>query len=197
MAMNPKDGKLLYHLTAISNLESILENGLLPREDCEDFKDIADHDIIECREKNSLLKYSPFHFFGGTPFAGAVQIANKNEGFIYIAIERSLAEYNKFKVIPAHPLSIVKLELFEYEEGMDEIDWDLMAKRDYSDNDCKNVCMAECLTELIIPAKLFHTIFTKNEKEKKTVLEICRKKYNGSKIPFQIVVNRYFFKADD
>jgi len=197
MAVNPKRGKLLYHLTSMSNLESILEHGLLARGDIKKFKDIADKEIIECRVKNGLTNYTPFHFFGGTPFAGAVQIDNKDEDFIYIAITRSLAIHNKFKIIPAHPLSLEKLELYEYNEGIEEIDWGLMAKRDYTENDCKNACMAECLTELRIPAELFHTIFTKNDETKERILEICKKKYNGSSIPFQITVNRYFFKADD
>lgn len=198
MAVNPKNGKLLYHLTSISNLESILDEGLLPRGYCEDFKDIADEEIIECREKHGLLNYTPFHFFGGTPFAGAVQLAHKDERFIYITVGRSLASHNKFKIIPAHPLSIEEVRLFDYEEGMSEIDWDLLGKRDYSDIECKNACMAECLTDLIVPADCFHTIFTKNEEDKERVLEICREKYNGSQIPFQITVNNHFFKkADD
>ena len=45
-----KTGKLLYHLTKLENLESIIENGLLPRNEVIKqrikFGDIANADII-------------------------------------------------------------------------------------------------------------------------------------------------------
>lgn len=45
-----KTGKMLYHLTKLDNLESIIENGLLPRKMVIDrkinFGDIANADII-------------------------------------------------------------------------------------------------------------------------------------------------------
>jgi len=197
MATNPKKGKLLYHLTSISNLDSILTNGLLPREDCDEFEDIADEEIIQCREKHNLQKYTPFHFFGSTPFAGAVQNDHPEESFIYITFTRKDARHNNFKIILAHPLSLPKIKLYDYDEGMEKIDWELMAERDYGDENCKNACMAECITELEIPAELFHTIFVKNDEDKEKVIEICKEKYNGDKIPFYINVNKHFFVNND
>lgn len=51
MAMDHiKDGKLLYHLTKLKNLESIIQNGLLSREAVLKkrllFQDVADKEII-------------------------------------------------------------------------------------------------------------------------------------------------------
>ena len=55
MAKSIKDGKLLYHLTAIDNLENIFNNGLLSRKDALDKKlirsDIADYEIIKKRKE--------------------------------------------------------------------------------------------------------------------------------------------------
>ena len=67
---SPKDGKLLYHLPSINNLENIFDRGLLSRKKLESdsFKDIADRDIISHRQSCGLDEYVPFHFFAGTPF---------------------------------------------------------------------------------------------------------------------------------
>ena len=50
MAKNPKEGKLLYHLTALENIESIFKNGLLPRNKIKShFTNVADDRILEER----------------------------------------------------------------------------------------------------------------------------------------------------
>ena len=83
----PKDGKLLWHLTPLKNLESIFQNGLLSRKKLaemkENFLDVADHDILDSRSKFGLEHYIPFHFMQKTPFAGGVMKKHKDEEFIY------------------------------------------------------------------------------------------------------------------
>ena len=58
--MKIKYGKLLYHLTKLSNLDSIIENGLVSRKILEDkavtFADVADHDIMDKRKRFGLDK---------------------------------------------------------------------------------------------------------------------------------------------
>ena len=60
-----RNGKLIYHLTALENLESILKHGLQPR--CElnkdRFDDVADGEILVSRASHNLGRYVPFHFF--------------------------------------------------------------------------------------------------------------------------------------
>lgn len=67
----PINGKLLYHLTHIDNIKSILEKGLLPRNKLKsnDFKDTADQDIISGRHEYNvdLSDYVPFHFYVKNP----------------------------------------------------------------------------------------------------------------------------------
>lgn len=56
-----KNGKLIYHLTDFTNLESILEKGLMPRSKLNgNFVDIADSEIISKRKW--LDEYVLFHF---------------------------------------------------------------------------------------------------------------------------------------
>ncbi|OMH39412.1 DarT ssDNA thymidine ADP-ribosyltransferase family protein [Motiliproteus sp. MSK22-1] len=100
-----KEQKLLYHLTDIENLPSILEQGLLSRSKVSGFVDVADADIIESRKNLALDHYVPFHFFGGSPFDGRVQIDNKDKRFALITVRRTVAEANGWKIIPRHPLA--------------------------------------------------------------------------------------------
>lgn len=73
---NVKQGKLIYHLTKLSNLDSILELGLLPREDMLkkniSFDDVANKEIITKRSMLGLNKYTPFHFHPFSSFDVAV-----------------------------------------------------------------------------------------------------------------------------
>lgn len=60
-----KNGRLLYHLTALENLASILQHGLKPRCDLnnDEFNDVADGEILDSRANHSLDNFVPFHFF--------------------------------------------------------------------------------------------------------------------------------------
>lgn len=159
MAVAPRDGKLIYHLTSINNIESILKNGLLPRKTLLEFDDIADKEIVEHREKFNLDSYVPFHFFIANPFDGVVQKSNRNKKFIFITVLRSFAQVNGFNILTRHPLSSNCSELLSYNEGVLAIDWDKMAERDYTDNECKEICMAECLSPTSISPKDFFCIY--------------------------------------
>lgn len=74
---NAKEGKLLYHLTELKNLESIIDSGLVPRkilrENTVTFGDVADPEIIRKREVLGLDEYIPFHFHPYSAFDVAVK----------------------------------------------------------------------------------------------------------------------------
>lgn len=158
-----KDQKLLYHLTSINNLESILNNGLVARNQLPNFDDVAEPELIYLRTRNDLNKYVPFHFFAPTPFAGRVQLNHPDKEFIYICISRSFAEKNNFKIIPKHPGSMSSLNLYDYKDGIEIIDWQTMDRRDYKDKNCSHICMAECLSPITIQLKDFQSIKVRNE----------------------------------
>lgn len=193
MAKNPKDGKLLYHLTALENLESIIDNGLKPRNQINfNIIDIADSEILESRKKFELGEHTPFHFFCPTPFAGSVQIANTEKEFVCIAITRDLAKDNNFTIIPTHPLNFMEKPL-NWNDGMGKIDWDLMNKRDYSDHDCRETCMAESNFKGTVLAKHFNCIFVRNEEVKSHVVELLRSK----DLTLNVNVNKHMFLKND
>ena len=133
---------------------AIIENGLLSRNQVIQRgmlnQDIANPDILESRQLNHLDDYVLFHFYPNTAFDNAVRYKYGAENFVYIAVYRSYAEYSNFKIIPRHPLN-GEFELFDYNEGMNRIDWETMERRmddiapsaqDYA----KEVKMAECIS---------------------------------------------------
>lgn len=154
-----KDQKLLYHLTSIKNIGSILSDGLKPRAELQNFEDVADSEIIANRQHLLLGNYVPFHWFARNPFDGRVQADRPDELFVLITVQRTLAASRNWKVIPRHPLAAGNIELMDYSEGYAAIDWDLMNKRDYHDPHCKSICMAECLSPTAVSPNDFFSIF--------------------------------------
>lgn len=59
-----KDSKLLYNLTALENLDTIFQKGLLSRAALSDevFEDVADAEILNSRQAHGLEQFVPFHF---------------------------------------------------------------------------------------------------------------------------------------
>lgn len=183
--MSIRDRKTLYHLTKLDNLDNILEYGLMSRklliENGLYFEDVADLEIISFRRKMNLEQYVPFHFYPYTPFDWVVQNNNPDSEFIYICIPKEIAQYNNFNIIPMHPLSMNPFCIYDYNKGIEIIDWDLMDKRDYNNPECKSVCMAECITNLIVPYNVFQSIAVKNNYIKQIVqdkIKVHKEKHN-------------------
>ncbi|WP_340619609.1 DarT ssDNA thymidine ADP-ribosyltransferase family protein [Xenorhabdus siamensis] len=133
-----KTQKLLYHLTSLNNVSSILTHGLKSRAILGEFRDVADKEIIDSRKEYDLEKYVPFHWFSRNPFDGRVQKDRPDENFILITVKREVAKAENWKVIPQHPLANTAIKLYDYDEGFGLINWDIMNKRDYHNPDCKS-----------------------------------------------------------
>lgn len=197
---NIKNGKLIYHLTSIENLDSIIKNGLQPRNSINPNIDIADSEIIDKRQNVNdinLLEYVPFHFFINNPFDNAVKKRNKDKNFIYICVRRDIAKEKDFKIIPVHPISnyITNFQkvVYNYEEGIDLIDWNTMEKRDYDNDYCKKVCSAECLYHGVMPIDYIYFIAVKDENSKNIIDKINNNRYN-----FYVNINeKWFFNNYD
>ena len=166
--------KLLYHLTSLRNLRSIIAQGLLPRANLDSFVDVADPEIIANRQGLNLEQKVPFHFFAKNPFDGRVQRDHPGEQFVLIAVHRSIASEMGWQIIPTHPLGGGEIQLLGYDAGMAAIEWDVMNTRDYSNQHCKCVCMAECLSPGPVSVRSFHAIYVKDEDAQRQVLEMMR-----------------------
>ena len=190
MSKPPKDGKLIYHLTSLENLEGILKHGLIARRNLNLFDDVAEQEIISHRQVMGLDEYVPFHFFAGTPFDGAVQKKHSKKEFIFLTVTRLFAEKSKFQILTQHPLSDVKPLPLSYSDGIQEINWRIMELRDYSNHECSEICMAECLSPIVITPENLFCVFTPNEEVKNKVLQIKANIKSGS---FNVNVNPTFF----
>jgi hypothetical protein len=171
-----KDGKLLYHLTSLENLPSIIEHGLVPRRKLKEnsFADIADSEIICERQRFNLDEYVPFHFHPRTPFDYAVRLNNPDTEFVYLCLSREIAKKNGFLILPKHPLSMESPVLYPYDIGFNLIDWETMQESASSSNIARSVRMAECLTEKQIQIKNLTQIAVKSEEVKKVVEEMLQ-----------------------
>lgn len=161
--------KLIYHLTSLENLPSILANGLLPRAQLNGFVDVADHEILEDRKRLELENCVPFHLFARNPFDGRVQRDHPDKQFALLAVRREVARSRGWKIIPRHPLAGDDIQLLDYDEGMAAIDWEAMNRRDYADHESKCVCMAECVSPGPVPPTLFQSITVKDGKAEAVV----------------------------
>lgn len=197
MAKSPKDGQLIYHFTCLDNLLSIIEHGLLPRNRISGFKDVADPEIILQRGEYGLNDYIPFHFFCRNPFDGVVQKTHPDFEYMYLTITRRAAIKHDFKILPTHPIYFFHnyqniypeqfknnfIIPFDYTDGYDRIEWDIMNKRDYGDEKCKQVCMAECLYKGTIGIQAFSGIYVKTKSAEKWVRNVL-KEYDIKNPPY-------------
>lgn len=190
-----RNKKLLYHLTKVDNMESIINNGLLPRryllKNKVEFGDVADKDIIDKRNRMNLDKYTPFHFHPYSAFDFAVKNTYANDKFVYVCIKRALAEFNNFKVLIKHPLSQQDCILYDYNEGIDNIDWDTMEQMGTEDY-ARNVKMAECLTDKCIPAELFQCVFVPDEETRIYVERLFQQKGITEQPPYVDIQTKWF-----
>lgn len=165
-----REQKLIYHLTAVENLPSILDRGLLPRAQLKGFADVADAEILEGRQKMGLEHHVPFHFFARNPFDGRVKHDHPNLKFALIAVKRSTARQLSWSVIPRHPLAGGDvIQLMNYDDGFNTINWEKMGQRNYADPECKSICMAECLSPGPVKPDLFSNIFVHDEETRSKV----------------------------
>lgn len=175
---NAKKGSLLYHLTELDNLRNIVLDGLQSRRQLQEsrklFFDIADPNIISERERLGLDKYIPFHFHPYSAFDAAVKYNHAGDSMIYICIHREYARENQFKVLPRHPLSREECILYEFEEGIAKIDWDILMEVGSTAEDAKNIKMAEALSCQPIPVTDFHSIAVATREDKEQVEDILQ-----------------------
>lgn len=168
--------KIIFHLTNIKNFADILKSGLPPRSKLNiDFFDVADGKILDLRREYKLNDLIPFHFFPTNPFAGKIQQTYPEDDFMFLTLNKKFIEsrMHNFYIIPSHPLHLHKNEsqiLYNFTDGIKKIDWDTMNSRDFNNQKCKQICMAECLTNLSIDINDFDSITVKNLNVKKEIL---------------------------
>ena len=193
-----KNGKLLYHLTKLDNLDSICKNGLLSRKSLEDIKckflDIADSDIIAKRRELGILDLIPFHFHPYSAFDIAVKNSYKDDIFIYICLLRKYAKSMNFKILPIHPLSNESSKVYGYSVGFDLIDWESMSTLNNDNEHIKCVKMAECLANSPLYLNDYVQIYVPREEVKDMVVNILRSYGFAPPPPYVTIRPEWFVK---
>lgn len=196
---NARYGKLLYHLTELKNIESIIQKGLLSRNMLQKkkspFADVADPEIILERRRFGLDYYVPFHFHTYSAFDVAVKNEHAKEAMAYICIHRDYAKMNDFKILPKHPLSRDECILYSYDEGIKIIDWDILMEVGSTAEEAKVIKMAECLAYGSVPVSGFQSIAVATEKEQRYVKRIL-KEYEIDFRPPYVDVKPIWFLQD-
>ncbi|WLG67524.1 DarT ssDNA thymidine ADP-ribosyltransferase family protein [Pseudomonas brassicacearum] len=188
-ARSIKDQYFVYHLTSIENLDGIFSAGLKPRASLANFTDVADSEILKKRKALNLDRYVPFHWFAGNPFDGRVQLDHPKSKFVLISVFRTFAKEKGWKIIPQHPLTDEAIQLLDYSAGFQAINWELMNTREYQNHECKNVCMAECLSPHVVSPENFSRIYVPNDEVK----QLCEAKMRPANLATPISVNPGMF----
>ncbi|MBR3771619.1 MAG: DUF4433 domain-containing protein [Clostridium sp.] len=96
----------------------------------------------------------------------------KEKEFVYLCMYRNKARDMRFEIIPRHPLNMNPFKMYNYEEGMEIIDWDTMDLREYSNYECKEICMAECVHKGDLGIDNFSGIYVRTNEAKCYVEDI-------------------------
>lgn len=184
-----KEQFFVYHLTSVENLDGIFKEGLKPRASLANFTDVADSEILKKRKALNLDQYVPFHWFAANPFDGRVQLNRPKSKFVLISVFRSFAKDHGWKIIPHHPLADDAIQLLDYNAGFQAINWELMNTRDYQNTECKNVCMAECLSPHVVSPANFSRIYVPNDEVRLT----CEAKMREVNLKTPLSVNSGMF----
>ncbi|KAK8839171.1 hypothetical protein M9Y10_032098 [Tritrichomonas musculus] len=211
MCPRPSQGKLLYHMTLLNNIPSILEKGILSRNKLQSskifFYDIADEEIVEKLTRKfdgyDLSDYIHFHFFSSTPFDKSLVCRYGSENLAIIAVFRPtfIDKMKRYKIITAHPLSNRNPEILDYEDGMNSIPWPLLDDYamggnafDFSNSYNRTATMAECIVyERIEPREIAWIFINSNAKYDQLLTEIKQNHPSALKRLRKIVVRNNMF----
>ena len=205
MRRAPSQGKLLYQMTSLYNIPSIIEHGIISRKMLEStripFNDICSYNVSENRKHSQLglSAYVSFHFFPRTLFEKSAcnRIGYDNLAIISIYRPKNSEKVNQYKIIPTHPLSGGNHQLFTYKNGIQKVRWNILDdydaydhKYDYTNNMTRCATMAECLVPQKVEPDEIAWIFVYNEKGKRYLLSKL-----GLNHPFsnKITINKNMF----
>lgn len=205
--------KLLYHITDIKNLSSILERGALTAHSLVmskkiSYSDIAHRSIQDRRATTEVLAppygmlhdYVPFYFAPRSPMLYSIKHGNvenykgKQSDIIYLVSKTNVMEkYNKdFVFTDGHGIMALT-EFYKDLTDLDEVDWDVMKSMYWFDNednpDRKRRRQAEFLVHEQVELKCIVGIAVYNQQMKERVNEML----NQHNIDMKVLVKRREF----
>lgn len=138
---NVRDKKLLYHLVKLSDMEQIIQNGLLPD------KQIAGKE------------YVGFDFHAYAPEALETQRMNSEDIYVYICISREYASRQGYQILMESSQDD-SVSVYDYDEGISKIDWKEMERLEAGSTPH---ILVWCVTEERLSYDEFQYIYTPDE----------------------------------
>lgn len=192
----------MHHLTHIKNLDSILKNGLLPRNKVKDFKNTANYEIVAKREK--LNNYIPFHVDRiqldyGIPYNYVVCKTYNPNNMIYLICHDFSFRPSDCIYCTNHPVSttfrVTSTTFKEFDRELRSLEKKLKLRKEsinYKDHDTKEFLMSEILVKTYpIHLNSKWKIVVNSEETKRVVQMILSK--NEKDIPVE--VNREYYRG--
>jgi len=186
----------LYHMTHISNLDSIFEYGLKSHGNKYVKIDISNKDVNKRREVNETIyrhkihDYVPFYF---NP-RNAMMFVRKEEDIVILAFDKNLFLKNRDKKVIFTDRNASTEDVLFYKDlkDLDKLNWEYIKAESWGgEKDIKQKMMAEVLIYKEVEIKYLQKIFVKDEVMKKELL----KKYWIKKNNFsdKIILKPYLF----
>lgn len=197
----------IHHLTHIENLDSILKNGLMSRNELKnigcDYKDTANIEIIE--KRGGLENNIPFHIDYlqkkyGIPYNWSVLKVNKKENMIFLNCATESLTLNKITLnyFLYHPISKNNHEF----KNLDEFIKNLRKEEEklpkyngglnYKDREVQQFLMSEILIEDRLNIDFNWKIIVCSEEQSKKVKKIL--KNNNIDVEISIDKYNYFYR---
>lgn len=168
---------MIYHITHIDNLESIIELGLLCHNDAPTEIDISNMSINDVRKEKkepfynrSLHDYVPFFFNPRNPMWFSLKDEYK-DNMIILAFDEDELDLDNNVIFTDKNARNNNAEFFNDKyDAMENIDWDLVwSEKSDRDKDMKSAMMAEILILKKIPIKYLKKIYCIGDKIKRTI----------------------------
>lgn len=191
----------IHHITHIDNLESILKNGILPRNLLKNdgFTDTANQEII--LKRYELNDYIPFHINElqikhGIAYNHEVFNSEGRENIIVFSLKYIEYNENSHKLFVYHPISSWGFEVKNFEIYQDnlnahykELPYNNFGP-DYNKQKVQNFFMSEILFKDRVDFSLIECIFVYNEEAEMKVKKVLQK-YDVEK---NVEIKQEFYK---
>ncbi|MCS7189910.1 MAG: DarT ssDNA thymidine ADP-ribosyltransferase family protein [Bacteroidia bacterium] len=194
--MDASSNLRLFYITAIDNLPSILERGILSRRKVEalsvEHAEIADHIILQQREnisqlcKIDLFRFVNLYFQPRNPMLFRIIKEKGSENICIIQIKSSILDRDDIFIADgnaASPRTTLyakhSLKPSELNKIIEQTEKEYWSKGDNS----KRKIMAECLVPDEVPPSYIHTIFVDSDASRRRVLGLIGHKMSIAVVP--------------
>ena len=188
--MDTYENRLVYHITHIDNLESIIQNGLLSTNKKKDMNvshvNIANKSIQETRSEmvvpcgpgGTIHDYVPFYFASRTPMLlGVINTKNYDQPLmVYLCLKLDVIDKGNAVFTDASANTKTPPNFYDKKEHLDNLDWEIIDSEKWSfDEDARHKHMAELLVKDKVRIEDVYGIVVFNDYIKKKVLDIFLK----------------------